>query len=51
VTAGDPAETAVIVGEAIGLIGAVRPATGIITGMVADAEARLRNGATLIADD
>jgi nitronate monooxygenase len=43
-SAGDATETAVIVGEAIGLIGEVRPAATIIAAMVADAEARLRCG-------
>ena len=48
-SAGDAAEAAVIVGEAIGLIDRVRPAADIIVGMVADAEERLRCGRSLIA--
>lgn len=50
-SAGDAAEAAVIVGEAIGLIDGVRPAAAIIAGMVADAGARLRGGRGMIAGD
>ena len=48
VHAGDAAEMAVIVGEAIGLVDAVRPAAVIIAAMVADAEIRLRGGSNLV---
>ncbi len=47
-SAGDPDESAVIVGEAVGLIGRVRPAVDIIQTMVADAEAQLHRGEQLI---
>jgi nitronate monooxygenase len=46
--AGDPDESAVIVGEAIGLIDQVRPAAEVISSMVAGAEAQLRGGDRLI---
>jgi nitronate monooxygenase len=47
-SAGDPDESAVIVGEAVGLIGRVRPAVDIIQTMVAGAEAQLHRGEQLI---
>ena len=45
---GDANECAVIVGEAVGLIGGVGPAADIIAGMVAEAEERLRGGSNLV---
>ena len=46
--AGDATESAVIVGEAIGLVGKVRPAAEIVGGMVAEAEVLLRRGPELV---
>ena len=48
-SAGDADECAVIVGEAVGLIGAVRPAAEIIQEMVAGAEELLRGSERLLA--
>ncbi|MFL5332561.1 MAG: NAD(P)H-dependent flavin oxidoreductase [Geminicoccaceae bacterium] len=47
-SAGDPDESAVIVGEAVGLIDQVRPAADIIQAMAAGAEAQLRGSQRLI---
>ena len=49
--AGDADESAVIVGEAVGLIGAVRPAAEIIQEMVAGAEELLRGSERLTGQE
>ncbi|MFO1075527.1 MAG: nitronate monooxygenase [Geminicoccaceae bacterium] len=47
-SSGDPEESGVIVGEAVGLVHRVRPAAEIIGDMAADAEARLRGAERLV---
>ena len=48
---GDPDESGVIVGEAVGLVHRIRPAAEIIRGMAAEAEARLRSAEGLLVGD